>query len=126
MANINPHRSTWTMTLATTLTFSIGLLGGAWWARGVVDEIVSEHRRATHSLETKIDTLSFHVDQQIRSVRNQVTNLQREAWLLRDQNSWAGRFRWENRAINLFVPEPKEWRDYRPPARELDNIPDTP
>lgn len=97
MNNVS-SRTTATFTIAALVTFSGGLISGAWWARGLLEEQTLASRR----MEAKVDALT-----------EQVAALRQEVWTLRDMNTWAGRFRWENRAIDLSVPEPREWRDFR-------------
>lgn len=89
-------------TLGTFVGISTMLLTVGWKARDFV-QIQADTARmqadATRETNSKLE-----------AIRSELVSYSRDAWTLADMERWVGRFRWENRNLNLSVNEPRESR----------------
>lgn len=92
------QRTTVTLGIAAFLAICSTLVTATWQ----LNVWLNEQTSALERNEQKLDAL-----------REQITSLRRDTWTIHDMNTWAGRMRWENRAQQIAIPEPRDWRDYR-------------
>lgn len=95
---------------ATSLGVAAMFLFFAGKALWLVRDYLEESRQADVALRVDIKDLRADMALEVKSLRADLQSYARDAWKFDEQNSFAGRLRWENRSSSLVVPEPRDFR----------------
>jgi hypothetical protein len=104
-SGINPEKTRVTI---SSISRAVIWSGGLIVCGFTVGTAIEDFKKAQNDAFIRVDSKFFAIQMQLDKMQKEVEIVSKNSWTLSDMERYTNKVRWDNRTLNLSIPDPKE------------------